>query len=283
MNLLKTVRTDYQVILFLCLVTIYHLILQDRGAFSWPDEQLYSDALKSIGCLIDFDIPGFCKTLTGFGARPAEATIRLVPAAIQTILEKWAGISPYNPESLRIPATFNLISSFLLSFVFYRLSQIFFENDRLTSILSTVVFALLVSNNVFVRHIIPYDTALLFCLLSLYYALKTDDAGEGWELLRFKTLVIAGMICGVGLFLYPVSFLVSRTAALFGAIFCLVCILSALWVVARQGDRKAVRHWILTGLISGFGLALYPAFYAFPGGALPRVTRITSNTPPGKA
>ena len=177
MSLLKIIKTDYQVILFLCLVAVYHVILQDRGAFSWPDEQNYTDAVKSIACLFNLDIPGFCRELTGFTARPGEATIRLVPAAIQTILERWQGISPYNLESLRIPATFNIISSFLLSFVFYRLSQIFFDNDRLTAILSTVVFALLVSNNVFIRHIIPYDTGLLFCLLSLYYALKTDDSG----------------------------------------------------------------------------------------------------------
>ena len=76
------------------------------------------------------------------------------------------------------------------------------------------------------------------------------------------------MICGGGMLLYPVSFLVSRTTALYGAIFCLGCILLSLWIVARHGDRTQVKHWILTGLISGFGLAVYPAYYSFPGGVL---------------
>lgn len=258
-------RADYPIITVLTLVAIYHLTLLDRGTWSWPDEHLYTDALNAVAHALNLDVAGFCKSLTGFGARPAEATLRLAPAAIQTLFDKLWGVSPFNPQSLRIAAAPNILVSFLLGLVFYKLALLFYEGERWTATWATSVYALLVSSNVYIRHVVPYDTALLFGLLALYWLLNSRMSETS---LNKKRWVMAGLLSGVSLLAYPVVFLLYRPAGLVAATFCLICLIGSLRMMAADGIASENRRWIITGLLAGFGLALYPAYYAFPGALL---------------
>lgn len=258
-------RADYPIITVLTLVAIYHLTLLDRGTWSWPDEHLYTDALNAVAHALNLDVAGFCKSLTGFGARPAEATLRLAPAAIQTLFDKLWGVSPFNPQSLRIAAAPNILVSFLLGLVFYKLALLFYEGERWTATWATSVYALLVSSNVYIRHVVPYDTALLFGLLALYWLLNSRMSETS---LNKKRWVMAGLLSGVSLLAYPVVFLLYRPAGLAAATFCLICLIGSLRMMAGDGVASENRRWIITGLLAGFGLALYPAYYAFPGALL---------------
>lgn len=240
---------------------LYRASLLGHGAFAWPDEQLYSDALQTVTALSHGDITRACTALTGFGARPAEATLRLIPAALQIWLERTQGISPYNPQSFLIPTSFNVIASLLLSLVFYRLSRRFLSDDRRAPLVATIVFSLLVSSNAFVRHVVPYDTALMFCLLSLLLGVQREPSGSAP--VGVKRAALAVIVAGAGLFLYPVSFLLGREPAKIGALIALVAVLSGLAIVCRDEVAEG-KHWALVGLVAGCGLAVYPAYYPFP-------------------
>lgn len=263
-------------LIFLILLGIYRASLLGSGAFAWPDEHLYNDSLRTIAALLDGNFQKACTALTGFGARPAEATLRLIPAAIQIWLERSTGIPLYNPQSLMIPAAFNVISSLLLSYFFYRVSFRLFADERWPALIAAIVFSLLVSSNVFVRHIIPYDTALAFCLLSLLLALRRAPKIEERIDLRRQALVI--VIVGAGILIYPVTFLISRTAAKFGAVLALLGIIAGL-AIAYRADRIETRHWMLIGIIAGIGLAIYPAYYPFPV-AVGAIIALRAETPP---
>lgn len=258
-------RADYPVIAVLTLVAIYHLTLLDRGTWSWPDEHLYTDALNAVTHALNLDLADFCKALTGFGARPAEATIRLVPATIQTLLERLWNVSPFNPQSLRIAAAPNVLVSFLLGLVFYKLALFFFDGERWTATLATSVYALLVSSHVYIRHVVPYDTALLFGLLALYWLLTGRMSHSTFDRRRW---IMAALVSGLSLIAYPVVFLLYRPAGLIAAMVCLICLIGSLRVIAHDGNRSENRRWIIAGLLAGFGLALYPAYYALPGALL---------------
>lgn len=258
-------RADYPIIAVLTLVAIYHLTLLDRGTWSWPDEHLYTDALNAVTHALNLDVAGFCKALTGFGARPAEATVRLVPAALQTLFERLWNVSPFNPQSLRIAAAPNVLVSFLLGLVFYKLALLFFDGERWTATVATTVYVLLVSSHVYIRHVVPYDTALLFGLLALYWLLTGRMSHSTFDKKRW---IMAGLVSGLGLIAYPVVFLLYRPAGLVAAMVCLICLIGSLRVIARDGNRSENRRWIMAGLLAGFGLALYPAYYALPGALL---------------
>jgi hypothetical protein len=156
------------VLAVLAVLALYHVSLLGRGALAWPDERLYADSLGALRALGQGDVPGFCKALTGWGARPGEAVVRLLPASAQLAAGSWWGWPPLGPRSLRIPASVNVVTSFLLALAFHAVARSF-VGPTLAG-LATVLFALLTSSQVYVRHLTPYDTALLFALLSLALA-----------------------------------------------------------------------------------------------------------------
>lgn len=261
-ELFRFKKADYPLIVLLGLIGIYRLSLLGIGAYAWPDEYLYNDALGAVAAVLQLDLNEACRSLTGFGARPAEATLRLIPAAIQFIAEKVWNIGLYDPRSLLVATFPNIISSLLLSIVFYRVSMIFFEDDRAVTVLVTIVYSLLTNSNIYVRHVLPYDTAMFFCLLSLYCVLRIKAVTDAP--LNPRRLIIAWGITGSAVLIYPVVFYLYRPSGLPMAIIIWFAILYSLRIVAANSAATDTMQWLIAGLVSGFGLAVYPAYYSFP-------------------
>jgi hypothetical protein len=269
--------------LLIALVTLYHVCLVGRGALAWPDEHLYRDALSAVDALATHDIAGFGRSLTGFGARPAEATLRLVPATVQKMIARAGGLEVFSPASLRIAVLPNILSSLLLVIVFYRLSRSFFRDRPGTAELATAVYALLGGNHVWLRHVVPYDTALMLDLTALLLCLRLQSDARRPS--RFGPMVLGGALVAAALLAYSVGFYRHRSAGLLLALAVLCAVFLALALAARGVDRRHVRDCVLAGLCAGFGLATYPAYYSFvvgltafvaAGGVADRPFRVTS-------
>jgi hypothetical protein len=261
-ELFRFKKADYPLIVLLGLIGIYRFSLLGVGAYAWPDEYLYNDALGAVAAFLQLDLNEACRSLTGFGARPAEATLRLIPAAIQFIVKEVWDIGLYDPKSLLIATFPNILSSLLLSVVFYRVSMIFFEGDRAVAVLVTTIYSLLTNSNIYLRHVLPYDTALFFCLLSLYCVLRIKVVTD--SRLEPRRLIMAWGITGSVVLIYPVVFYLYRPSGLPMAIIIWASILYSLRLVVANNAAADTREWIIAGLVSGFGLAVYPAYYAFP-------------------
>lgn len=253
-------RVDVASAIFLGALALYHLALQDRGAMAWGDEYLYRDALGAVAALSQLDLQGFCRELTGFGARPGEATLRLVPAAIQWLLEAGAGLSRFDPMSLRIAVLPNVVISLLLSIAFYRLALRLLDQHRPLALLATGIFSLLVNSNVWIRHVVPYDTALALWLVTLERALRIPTGSSS---VRWRPCLWALVLAATGLVLYPAGFLLSRAAGLPAAVVGLACLVAALHLTLKGADPEWGRWCRTTGVLSGCALVVYPAFYSF--------------------
>jgi hypothetical protein len=98
--------------------------------------------------------------------------------------------SALHPDILYFIGLYNILVSLLTLYVFYRiLLKLNFSNElALTGIL---LLGTLFHSNMYTRHILPYDHALLFQLLAMNLLLRDD--------LRPRTILFAGLLSAIGL------------------------------------------------------------------------------------
>jgi hypothetical protein len=86
-------------------------------------------------------------------ARPGATLIRLPVAALQAVPLAF-GVAASNPRSLLIPQVFNVAVSLVILYFFFEICLILCENAT-TALIAALVYALLVSTNLYVRHCCP--------------------------------------------------------------------------------------------------------------------------------
>lgn len=233
----------------------------DRGALAWPDEHLYNNALSAAAALTRGDMGAACGSLNEWGARPAEHMVRLPAALLQLYLESSWGLPVRSPASLRLATIPNVAFSFLLGVAFYRLAFLTLARDGAAAAVASVAFSGLASNHVWIRHIVPYDSALCMSVFALVLGLrlKVDDAPA----LGLRSAVALLLPPAVAIGLYPIGFYSYRQAGLGLALHALLWIVvaAAAWM---KGMSRALRlGCVTTGALCGLALATYPAYYSF--------------------
>ncbi len=213
----------YGIFFLLLLIGIYRFSLTDRGALSNPDEVRYWDAADAWEKLVgERDLRGFFISFSSATHgrvegtnKPGDTMLRLVPSLFQGILWKVTGgkhlrdpnsdmintgIHFRNPESLRIVTSFNVFVSLGLLWVFYAISLNLFKGYYGAAWIATTVYGLLANSNIYIRHILPYDSALLVFLLAIYCILRKSKEADS---LLLKTCIVAGLLAGFGFTIYP--------------------------------------------------------------------------------
>jgi hypothetical protein len=184
----------------------YRLLLTQSGQLFWPDEFRYVHALHVLdeirqghlgtGVAWLFTVPSVPDA--NHGAGPAYVALSTVPAVIQGLASLSAGIGPEDPAFYRIPAVANVFVSMAIAIVFFKF-VLLFVHDRRLALLSALVYGLLANTNLYVRHLFPYDLALLLLLCGLF--LVVSEQGDPARLLR--RVVGAGLLAGFGFTTYP--------------------------------------------------------------------------------
>jgi len=191
----------FYISLLISLAGIYRFSLLGRGAFSFMDEYRYKWSIMAMDRLCwAGDFHAFLSSLFEVQGRPGEALIRTIPALGQLLICSFYSIHFENPESLIIPTVFNVIISLLKIFLFYKITLILIKNNYKIALAGTLVYALLVNSNIYIRHILPYDNALLICLLSLYYYLRVI---EGDKNVPLRSTCVTGLLTGLQFTVYP--------------------------------------------------------------------------------
>jgi hypothetical protein len=202
---MKYVRKKYWIALFLVAIGLYRFFfLAGKGAISFPDEARYYYTASAIKSLMERDVKGvkgFCKSISSpEGRPPGHAIIRILPMILQGMLYKWKAIDPRNPQSLLIPVIFNIILSLIFLFIFYQITLLLFKNNYTIALLGTLLYSLLANTNIYIRHILPYDSSLLCYFCALYYSLnKLNNSPE----LNNKDCYLLGGLAAFGFTVYP--------------------------------------------------------------------------------
>ncbi|MBA4417147.1 MAG: hypothetical protein C0392_04455 [Syntrophus sp. (in: bacteria)] len=195
-------KKNIPIIFLLIVISIIRFVaFTGKGAYAFPDEERYTQTTMALKSLSQGNLRGFCTHISSTNGRPGDSTLKIIPMAFQYMLYKYKGIDPTNPESLLIPVIFNIIICSALLFVFYRLTLVLFNNNEGIALVAALIYGLLVNSNIYIRHIFPYDGALLCFFCVLYYGLnKVRSYGSG---LQARDAFIMGLLAGLGFTLYP--------------------------------------------------------------------------------
>ncbi|WP_158010155.1 hypothetical protein [Hymenobacter glacialis] len=147
------------------------------GALAFPDEERYYRSVEAVEALVGGDVAGFCERLSQTQGRPGDALWRVAPASLQVLLAEVAGVSPHSPASLLIPVAFNYLIVLCSLLAYYRIGRLLLRNEP-AALLSTLVYGCLVNTNLYIRHILPYDAALLCFFVAVYWVLRLRQHPE---------------------------------------------------------------------------------------------------------
>ncbi|MEK6675624.1 MAG: hypothetical protein AABZ47_08225 [Planctomycetota bacterium] len=222
----------------------YRLTLVDRGHFFWRDEYRYLSA----GAMLDHFEAGryqeaFSQPFQCLG-RPAFVLFSVLPTLLQRQLASIAGIDPNGLKAYGISCGFQILVSLGVTICVYLLARTWTDNSW-HGFLAAFIFSLLCFSNLWIRHLMPYYTSLVFFLSGLVVICRQVDnsrfpRGYAW---------LAGMLTLLGFAVYPAYYLF---VALNGIVLATVardklrcvaeyivgacCVVGALEAIARLGN-----------------------------------------------
>jgi hypothetical protein len=161
-------KTRYLLILILSAIGVLQLLLLGRGACALGDEFRYWYSAYMLIGLSAGDFTGFISPMFDTAGRPGLAIVQLPPVLIQSILFKTTGLDPRAPQSLLIPQVFNVLLSACIGGLIYRTSRKLWGFSRDTSVFIVLIYSLLITSTLYIRHLLPYQyglAAFLFCML----------------------------------------------------------------------------------------------------------------------
>lgn len=192
---------------------LLRLSVLGKGAFGSYDEGRYLKSFDALRAAIHGDWHGCAYALSMTDARPLDALWRCLPAAGQLALAHWAGWSIYTYPSLLVPTVFNWATTVLAAGYFWAICRRVLRPSAAGAqwaLVAAILYAGLVNTSIDVRHIVPYDAAMLLFLGLLYWVLgqmATPPTGF-WAKLGLGAgalwLVYPGYYAALGLLLAPV-------------------------------------------------------------------------------
>jgi hypothetical protein len=228
--------------LFLSLALRVSLVMSG-GQNYWPDERRYDVSRRAADALWNGDVLGTLRALNS-ASHFLYKVIGVVPALVQK------AVSP----SPKIPALFFSWFSIANLWLAWAVVRRTGENKRV-ALLAAVMLALCSTFLYYCRHLLPYDAAMAFGLLSLFLGLRSPPRAVDSVLCGFFSLcafltyngywVLAGLALSVHILRPPRTYAaVLRRAAISGAafVFPLAVLLT---VSAMASDWHLLRQFIV--------------------------------------
>jgi hypothetical protein len=162
---------------------LLRLSVLGKGAFGSYDEGRYLRSFDAVRAAAHGDWHGCAYILSMTDARPLDALWRFVPATAQLALNHWAGWSIYTYPSLLIPTALNWVTTVVAAWVFWAICRQLLRYHVAStqwSLVAAILYAGLVNTSIDVRHVAPYDGAMLLFLALLYWVLIQSETPKAW-------------------------------------------------------------------------------------------------------
>ena len=202
---LKRNKIDGEDLIFYFIIVtilILRITLLGRGLISLMDERRYFLTLQAVKHFSQGHFVQGIVALNSTQGRPGDAYIRLIPAVVQAAIFKVFHINTNTPTSLITAAWVNWGILILNTFLFYKIAKVLFDNKW--SRIAVIIYVCLINTNIYMRHILPYDTSICFFLLALWLVVKDY---KGTLFTKRSPAFKIGVFSGIAFVIYPGYFL----------------------------------------------------------------------------
>ncbi|MGI4862342.1 MAG: hypothetical protein ACRYFZ_00350 [Janthinobacterium lividum] len=162
---------------------LLRLALLGRGTLVDYDERRYFQSFEALKAAAHGDWQACAYALSMVDARPVDALWRCLPAAGQLLLARYTGWDIYAFPSLLLPTLLNWAATALVAWFFLRVCQLLFASipaAKQWALVAAVLYASLVNTSIYVRHVLPYDAALLLFMWLFYWVLCKPARPSSW-------------------------------------------------------------------------------------------------------
>ncbi|NOT36322.1 MAG: hypothetical protein HOP11_02965 [Saprospiraceae bacterium] len=181
----------WKCVVLLIFIFAFRLSFIGKGASSTGDEFRYWHAFHGFYDLAHGNIKEAINYFYTLGGRPILPFAYLPQFIIQGVLYIGFEIDPRSTLSLTYAQIFSVLYSILLLVIFFKILIKAFQVEKKSALFFTLILAALVDNNVYVRHLYPYDvTITLWFLLWLYFD-------------RYRNYIISGICIVLITLIYP--------------------------------------------------------------------------------
>jgi hypothetical protein len=179
---------------------LLRLALLGRGTLVDYDERRYFQSFEALRAAAHGHWRACAFALSMVDARPVDALWRCVPAAGQLLLARYAGCDIYTFPSLLLPTLLNWAATVGTAWFFWHICQRLLAGApaaRQWALVAAVLYASLINTSIYVRHVLPYDGAMLLFMGLLYWVLSQPNSPNAWFWARL------GLGAGALWLLYP--------------------------------------------------------------------------------
>lgn len=165
------INTKKILITLLTISVIFKMSFLGKGLYSNQDENRYMSSQNAFEMLRKGEAKKATAQLFMAQARPGYVLFGMVPASAQIMLANYLKVS-YNSESvLWVPYFFNFSIFLLILYFIYIISR------RLgypieVSLFNVLFYSIFANSYLYIRHMFPYDIALLLLLMAFYQILE---------------------------------------------------------------------------------------------------------------
>jgi hypothetical protein len=181
-------------------LVLLRLLLLGSGTLVDYDERRYFQSFEALRAAAHGQWSACAFALSMVDARPVDALWRCVPAAGQLALARYAGWDIYSFPSLLLPTLLNWAATVGTAWFFWRICRLLLAGApaaRQWAPVAAVLYASLINTSIYVRHVLPYDGALLLFMGLLYWVLRQPAPPKAWFWARL------GLGAGLLWLLYP--------------------------------------------------------------------------------
>ena len=171
------------------ILTLGRFLLIQKCFLEDPDEYSFLFLIVHYSELMTLNIETWTNTMFHAYSSMPETFIRLIQVNCLKLYAAVMELPITSTKALRLIGVFNsLVSIFNLAIFYKILSKLGLE--KLFAIIAVLLLGTFINTNIYVRHIFPYETGLMFQLLALLVLLnaKADN----------KTLLKAGLLSALG-------------------------------------------------------------------------------------
>lgn len=185
-------------VLIVLAVGTYRLTLTTNGHFLWADEGHYTHSIRFLRALGEGSARAASEWLYAVWGRPGAVLLGTIPAAVQLARMPPGDPWPRDPHFYDVVSVFNVLLSLGILILFHRVA-VRLLRDEWNALLATVVYGLLANTNLYIRHLGPYDMAMLIYMAALWLLLRQEGPGE----IPLRRCVGVGLLAGLAHSVYP--------------------------------------------------------------------------------